>query len=134
MSGGITLAQIFSGLPKAQPVSRMNENLIALCEEWIDLHLMPTKTIRPKTSYDYKHEVEIWTGTTEPRAWVQVAKDVPWTHKGERVYIPEEAFVTAMERQGYRIEHPNWVPLDMTISAKFNATKKKANQSGGTNP
>ena len=125
-----TLSEILSALPM-RPNNRMDENLIALCQEWIDLHLKPTKTIRAISSYQYKHAVENWTGETDPRPWVQVAKDVPWTKKGERVYIPEEAFVEAMNRSGYRIKHPNNPPIDMTIDAKFNATRK--NRSRGHN-
>ncbi len=112
-------------LQPPMPENVMNENLIELCGEWIDFHLSPTKTIRPKTSYEYKHDVEDWTVKTEPRGWVQVAKDVPWTRKGERIYIPEPCFVEAMIRRGYRVKHPPTPPRDLTIEAQFNATRKK---------
>ncbi len=108
------------------PISRMDEARIALCEEWIELHLKPTKTIRSTTSaYGYKHDVERWSMTIEPRPWVQVWADTPWIKKGERIYIAEEAFVEAMIRRGYRTKKDNDMLSDEYNSVYFNATLAK---------
>lgn len=106
----------------AHPISRMDEGRISLCEEWISLNLKPTKTIRETISaYSYKHDVERWSMTVEPRPWIQVWLNTPWTHKGERIYVAEEAFIEAMLRQGYKAKKKTF----MGQSIYFNATSAK---------
>ena len=78
---------------------------IECCRRWLREFAKPTKTIRPTSSYYYKHQVENWAARA-----------------GESRYISNGAFIVAATIEGIRWERAS----DRSPNACFAMSVRKA--------
>jgi hypothetical protein len=92
-----------------------------MCQEWVRRHCTPTKGFcRTRSSYGLKHAVERWTATLgETFKQIDMHGRGPW--ESPYFYVTNGAFITAMQREGYRVARA--APGD--INAVFNARYSK---------
>ncbi len=70
---------------------------IAACRLWLRTYAVPTKTIRPRTSYGYKHHVERWAD----------------------LYVPNGAFIQAAILEGFRVERIDHTSINAVFALRM---------------